>query len=358
MSGINVNQGQVSGLQGAMSLEGIDTQNKNLSIGDLNMVVMLERSNILDKQIRDQIGTVHKKNQQMKSLNEIQSKLMNSKTNTTAVSENTWSVNHEADPKEIALDNGYKVQIHGESEKWTILDANGNKTDIWGDPHVSEGDRDGEKNWDFQNDATFVFPDGTKITCICKDVKQEGGNYVYSDELVITKGNQSLTVTGLANNEPQIGEPALDGAKLDIDTNDGHIFTMGDEADDWMHKGQEIGGDWRNLTAGIGDIENENTLAGDSSSMLDNVLTKDEQNLLKELGITVYDASGVGMLTPEEINNLSTQIKSSKETLTSMSQLDMVQLQSMTGKYEQTNSMASQVMKQMYSQAKEIIRNI
>ena len=59
----------------------------------------------------------------------------------------------------------------------------------------------------------------------------------------------------------------------------------------------------------------------------------------------------MGVLTPDEIDNLSAQIKSNKESLTSMSQLDMVQLQSLTGKYEQTNSLASQVLKQQYGQA-------
>ena len=347
----------VGGIQQTQSLQGIDTQNKSLSIGDLNMLVMLERSEILDNQIRDQIGMVHKKNDQMKSLNEIQSKLMNQKSTTTAVSENTWTIDQNKSPREIALDNGYKIQIHGDKEKWSILDANGNKTEIWGDPHVNEGDRSGNKQWDFQQDATFILDDGTKITCKCKDKGRSDKN-IFSDELIITKANQSIHVTGIADNNPQIGEPTLEGAKMDADTNDGYIFKMGDQVDDWTYNGEEITGDFKNITAEEGAKTSEMVLENDANNQLNNLLTDDERNLLKELGITIYDASGVGVLTPEEINNLNTQIKSSKETLTSMSQLDMVQLQSMTGKYEQTNSMASQVMKQMYSQAKEIIRNI
>ena len=292
----------------------------------------------------------------MKTLGQIQSKLLNNKSQTQAVSENTWTVDQNKDPKEIALDNGYKIQIHGEKESWSIVDANGNSTKIWGDPHVSEGDRSGNKQWDFQKDATFILDDGTKITCKCKDKGRKDKN-IFSDELIITKANQSIHVTGIADNNPQISGPSLEGGKLDAETNDGFIFKMGDQADDWIYEGEEITGAFKNITEGQEARTHEEVMDTDANK-LNNLLTDEERNLLNELGITVYDASGVGMLTPEEITNLTTQIKSAKETLTSMSQLDMVKLQSMTGKYEQTNSLASQVMKQMYNQAKEIIRNI
>ena len=355
MSQIQSGGANIGGIQ-QTGLQGVDLQDKSLSIADLNMIVMLEKSEILDKQIRDQIGVVHKKNEQMKALNDLQARLMNHKSTTTAVSESSWTVDHNASPKEIALDNGYKIQIHGNSEKWSIVDAAGNKTDIWGDPHVTEGDRDGSISWDFQQDATFVLDDGTKITCKCKD-KGRDDKAVFSDELIITKANQSIHVTGIADNDPQIGQPSLDGASLDAETNDGYVFRMGDQVDDWMYKGEEIVGEFRNVTTD-GAITHEEILASDSDSRIDSLLTDADRALLDELGITVYDASGMGVLTPDEIDNLSAQIKSNKESLTSMSQLDMVQLQSLTGKYEQTNSLASQVLKQQYGQAKEIIRNI
>ncbi|MCL6270178.1 DUF1521 domain-containing protein [Sansalvadorimonas sp. 2012CJ34-2] len=347
--------GGVGGVQQTASLQGVDLNDQSLSIGDLNMLVMLERSDILDKQIRDQIGQVHKKNEQIRQLNEIQSKLNNHKINTTAVSENTWTVNHDADPKEIALDNGYKIQIHSEDESFSLVDANGNKTTVWGDPHVNEHDRGGNKDWDFQEDATFVLDDGTKITVGTIDKGRTDKN-VYSDTLTITKGNQSIEVTGIADNTPQIGQPTLNGAALDADTNDGYIFKMGDQIDDWNFDGEEISGDFKNLTEGQGARTHEEAIA--ENKTVQQLLTPEEQALLDELGITVYDASGAGMLTPEEIGNLNEQIKSTQESLTSTSQLDMVKLQSLTGKYEQTNSLASQVLKQQYNQAKEIIRNI
>lgn len=356
MSGIQTGGQNIDGIQQA-GLQGVDLNDKHLSIGDLNTLVMLERSEILDRQIRDQIGLVHEKNEQIRTLNQIQSKLMNHRTTTTAVSENTWSVNHDSNPKEIALDNGYKLQIHGKDESFSIVDANGNQTKIWGDPHVSEGDRGGNKNWDFHKDATFILDDGTKISV--KTKARGDSKMVFADQLTITKGNQAIQVTGIEANNPQIGQPNLNGAQLDADTNDGFVFNMGDQADDWLYNGEEIAGDGKFVNV----TENKEALTGEAETLASNqtlsqVLTPEEQALLDKLGITVYDASGVGMLTPEELTNLADQMKSTKESLTSSSQLDMVQLQSLTGKYEQTNSLASQVMKQQYSQAKEIIRNI
>jgi hypothetical protein len=349
--------GGVGGIGQTHGIGGVNPDNKSLSIGDLNALVMLERSEILDKQIRDQVGVVKTKNEQMKMLGQIQSKLTNQRNKTQAVAENTWEVNKDANPKEITLDNGYKIQIHGEKEGWSIVDADGNNTKIWGDPHVNEGDRNGSKQWDFQKDATFILDDGTKITCKCKD-KGRADNNVFSDELIITKANQSIHVTGIADNNPQISKPELNGAQLDAQTNDGYIFEMGDQADDWIFNGEEITGAWTNVTAGKDELNNEHTVAERANDNINNLLTQEERNLLSFLGVTVHDASAGGILTPDELSNLVDQVKNAKETLTSMSQLDMVKMQSLTGKFEQTNALASQVMKQMYSQVKEIIRNI
>ena len=347
--------GGIGGIDQAQSLRGVDLNDKHLSIADLNMVVMLERSDILDKSIRDQIGLVHKKNEQIRELNQLQSKLFNHRNTTTAVSENTWTVDQNKSPKEIALDNGYKIEIPGKNEKWSIVDAQGNRTDIWGDPHVSEGDRAGNKNWDFQQDASFLLDDGTKIT-VKTTSRNRTDKSVFSDELIITKANQSLHVTGIANNDPQIGQPELNGGLLDQNTNDGYIFKMGDQVDDWVFNDKEISGKFHNVTAGMDAIQHEEVMGADQT--INELLTPEEKALLDDLGLTVYDASGIGMLTPDEIGNLTEQIKNAKETLTSTSQLDMVQLQSLTGRYEQTNALASQVLKQQYSQAKELIRNI
>lgn len=352
------NTGGIGGINSAQGLNNVDSSNANVSIADATMLVMFERAEILENQIRDQIQNVHDKNTKLQQLSDIQAKLRNMESNTTTVDAATWTVDQNASPREIALDNGYTLTIPGENEEWTISDANGNETRIWGDPHVSEGDQDGSRNWDFQEDASFVLGDGTKITV--GTTEKYGGKV--TDTLTITKGNQSLEVSNMAANDPQIGAPGLDGAELDAATNDGHVFMMGDEADDWTYQqggGREISGDgWENITGDVGAIEHEQGMGVDDQSNINNVLTQEELALLDELGINIYDNSNLGALSPTEIESLNESIKSSKDSLTSMSQLEMVKLQSYNSKFEQTNSLSSQVMKSQYGQAKEIIRNI
>ncbi|WP_211824395.1 DUF1521 domain-containing protein [Kistimonas asteriae] len=350
MSGQNI--GSTGGIQG-VDLKGIgEASGEKLSLADLMMQTMLDRSEMLDQQIRNQAALVKSQNDQIKQLNQIYSKLANHKTQTETVSKPTWTVDHEKDPKEIALDNGNKIVIHGNSEAWSIVDANGNSTKIWGDPHVSEGDRNGY--WDFQSDGTFMLDDGTKIQVKTTAKDRKDGN-VYTDSLTITKGNQSIEVTGIADNKPQIGEPALNGAMLDQATNDGHVFKMGDQADDWVYEGSEL-----KLGSKITEERQheEASAIDESSNVYNQVLTPEDAKLLEEVGVTVYDASGTGLLTPEEIANLQTQIKDMRDSVSSISNIELTKLDSYNKKYTQSLDLASTFMKSQYDQAKNIIRNI
>ena len=145
----------------------------------------------------------------------------------------TWSVDQES--KTIHLDNGYTITIEGKDEAWTITDPDGNKSRIWGDPHVHEGD--GGK-WDFKADMTFELEDGTKITVKTKEIGD--GSVTVSDELYITKGDQCVTVTGLAANNPQINDVTMDGQAVDAAIDDGYVAREMGGVDDWSFAGDEI----------------------------------------------------------------------------------------------------------------------
>lgn len=54
----------------------------------------------------------------------------------------------------------YTIEMKG--HEVLIFDREGTQlTRIWGDPHVQEAD--GQTNWHFGEDSTFILPDGTKI---------------------------------------------------------------------------------------------------------------------------------------------------------------------------------------------------
>ncbi|MCK5892927.1 MAG: DUF1521 domain-containing protein [Endozoicomonadaceae bacterium] len=339
-----------------VNLDGIKQagQSETLSLSELMMQTMLDRAETLDDQIRTQAGIVKDQNDQIKQLNSISAKLSNHKSHTENVAENTWKVDKEKDPMEIMLDNGNKLLFHGENESWSIVDSDGKSTKIWGDPHVSEGDRGG--HWDFQSNSTFILDDGTKISVDTASKGRTDGN-VYTNGLTITKGNQSIQVTGIADNDPKIGDPGLNGGQLDRDTNDGHVFQMGDAADDWTYQatGKEVTGSAKFT----GDVQFEAKAMGDdANNVYSQTLTAEDKELLKELNITVYDESGVGMLTPDEITNLQTQIKAARDSVSSLSNIDLTKLDSYNKKYTQSLDLASTFMKSQYDQAKSIIRNV
>jgi len=342
----------VTGTANVNANTGADNEvEKKIPLADLMLFTMLDRAEMLDSQIRQQANIVKSQNENIKQLNKIFSKLANHTQETKTVSKPTWQVDHDKSPKEIQLDGGNKILIHGNNEAWSIVDSNGNSTKIWGDPHVSEGDA--AKHWDFIDDSTFVLEDGTKIT-VTLETDPGGRSGIYTEGLTITKANQSIEVTGIAYNDPQIGNPMLDGGAKDILQSDGHIFEMGDQADDWVYSGSE-------LQAGDrieGKIDNELMSSVTKDSNVKSVLTESDIALLKELGVEVYDSSGQGLLTPSEIRNIQTQIKDTRDSISSISNLDLTKLDSYSKKYTQSIDLASQFMKSQFDQARSVIRNI
>lgn len=145
----------------------------------------------------------------------------------------TWSVDQ--DSKTIQLDNGYTLTFEDQDQAWHIKDADGNDVRIWGDPHVAEGD--GGK-WDFKAQMTFELEDGTKITVKTKPIGD--GSVTVSDELIITKGDQAIHVTGIADDNVQISEVTQDGRRMDRITADGYTAHESGSVEDWTFGGKEI----------------------------------------------------------------------------------------------------------------------
>ena len=74
----------------------------------------------------------------------------------------------------------YTVELKG-TEVY-IFDKDGTQvTRIWGDPHVEEAD--GETNWHFGEDSTFILPDGTKI-CLNTEPNDAGEWFVVGADII------------------------------------------------------------------------------------------------------------------------------------------------------------------------------
>lgn len=127
----------------------------------------------------------------------------------------------------IDLGDGYQLELNENNSEITVINANtGERTRIWGDPHV---EIDGKHAFDFWGTTTFTLENGTKLTI---NTEQWGGNpnaYVAS-QVVITRGDQAMVVDGISQN--QLGDLSIsmgqNGRALDALTRDG--FTLHENA--------------------------------------------------------------------------------------------------------------------------------
>ncbi len=98
----------------------------------------------------------------------------------------------------INLGDGYWLEIDERSSQMTIINDNtGERTRIWGDPHV---EIDGKQAFDFWGTTTFTLENGTKITINTEQWQGNPNAYVAS-QVVITKGDNAIIVDGISQNK-------------------------------------------------------------------------------------------------------------------------------------------------------------
>lgn len=139
---------------------------------------------------------------------------------------------NEFGPNAIRTAGGYTVVAEGKDQAWSIY-APGQKpgdkphTRIWGDPHVDE--KDGTR-WDFTNNSNFRLPDGTNIAVKTTKLDGFGEGYKVSDAIDITNGFDHVSVTGLAHNQPVVGEMKSDGYSARANLEAEGAFVLGGDA--------------------------------------------------------------------------------------------------------------------------------
>jgi len=125
----------------------------------------------------------------------------------------------------IDLGDGYRLDVDERNSELTIInDATGQRTRIWGDPHVEVN---GQHKFDFWGTTTFTLPTGTKITI---NTEQWAGNpnmYVAS-QVVVTKGANAIVIDGISQN--RIGDLSItngmNGYALDSAHRDGYVLNQ------------------------------------------------------------------------------------------------------------------------------------
>jgi hypothetical protein len=98
----------------------------------------------------------------------------------------------------VDLGDGYRLEIDERNSEMTVFnDKTGERTRIWGDPHV---EIDGKQAFDFWGTTSFTLANGTKITINTEQWKGNPNAYVAS-QVVVTKGSNALVIDGISQNK-------------------------------------------------------------------------------------------------------------------------------------------------------------
>lgn len=150
--------------------------------------------------------------------------------------DSAWKVKGQANGKATVDLGKYELLLDEHSSRIQIVNkANGEVTNIWGDPHI-DWNKDGKNDADFWSKTTFELEDGTKITIDTVPYKGNPNMYL-ADTVTVTKGEQAIQITGLGQNE--LGDLHIDqstrgGNALDWAVTDGYVVRENPNGAGWL----------------------------------------------------------------------------------------------------------------------------
>lgn len=133
---------------------------------------------------------------------------------------------------QVDLGDGNTLIINKASSEVQIKDAQGNVTDISGDPHVSVG---GKHIGDFYGTTTFELKNGTKITLDTKAYSVNANAYL-TDKVTVTHGDHALVISGVdqETSQPVSVTMGENGYALDAATNHGLVVDQSADGKSWI----------------------------------------------------------------------------------------------------------------------------
>ncbi|CAK0759585.1 hypothetical protein CCP4SC76_3160002 [Gammaproteobacteria bacterium] len=237
MNSSAINPSSVASASG-VSLEG------NIDLQTAATLVYMERGTILDNRAREQMLRMKAQNNSLKTLGDLMSQSSVNEFSAGALDQANKLNASEKDGKVVVqIGDGYTLEVpkSNTAQTWTLKDKGGNTVRIFGDPYVDESDEvRGQKNqwnqgydWEFKQQSTFVLKDGTKINVATTPFKGSG-NFTVTSALTITRGDESVQITGIDNNQVKFSETQTGGRQLDASTNDGHIVYVRNSFAIWV----------------------------------------------------------------------------------------------------------------------------
>ena len=130
------------------------------------------------------------------------------------------------------------ITDENKSYGWRITDkCTGDHTEVWGDPHVYESDRDKPVAWSFVNDSDFMLRDGTLIQ-VHTDQAKIDPNKTITRKIDIIVGDKVASIEFGTDGKPTSTDITDNGKEVDQAHTAKSVFVMAGDANDWYKEGE------------------------------------------------------------------------------------------------------------------------
>lgn len=170
------------------------------------------------------------------------------------------SVEQGEDSTEVTTPGGYKITGFGQSSadggKLEIVDPDGKKTTVWGDPHVDQTDKDGKtkRAFDVKSRTTFTLPDKTVITMNMKP-STNGTDTTMLSDVMVTNGDKGVLMSDMMSGKGKMRTDEGYGPLMDDMVDDGNVLNMGKNGQ--FYEANQFGGKSKVTQESINRTESE-----------------------------------------------------------------------------------------------------
>ncbi len=199
----------------------------DMSQQDFISAVYLERSEMLDSEVRRIIGDIDKSNQYIDIVNKMIGKANIAEYDSDYYHDVSWKVQN----NQVILDSGYALQVKPDGNggsSFTITDKNGNQLMYQNQTliPIPKGTTVDALNVGIpvMNDMTFSLADGTEINlqvdepATALNQQNFSGGLANISSVIITRGNQGMIIDNFNSATPTINAPTVENVKTTKNT--------------------------------------------------------------------------------------------------------------------------------------------
>ncbi|MGI4776862.1 MAG: DUF1521 domain-containing protein [Janthinobacterium lividum] len=188
------------------------------------------------------------------------------------------SVDRGENSTQVTTPGGYKITGFGQSSaeggKLEIVDPDGKKTTVWGDPHVDQTSKDGttKRAFDVKARTTFTLPDKTVITLNMKP-STNGTHTTMLSDVMVTNGDKGVLMSEMMSGKGKMTTEEGYGPLMDDLVDDGNTLNLGRDGE--FYETNRFGGKSKVTQASIDRTESKmNAGSGESAATSEDALAE------------------------------------------------------------------------------------